>query len=130
MWNSISAPTGQRESRDYLAARENWLKRILASRDLTTRARLVASALYFYFNQEEFVETGELWAWPGLRMLDEKSGLARNTVRAGIDDLVAAGHLEVQPRYDEERRRHTSHRYRAIVPRGVGQNQTLKSVQN
>ena len=66
MRNKASAPKGQRKSADYLMAREYWLRRALADRDLSQRAKLVANALYFYFNYEEFAKDGGLWAWPSI----------------------------------------------------------------
>src|SRR5262249_23933987 len=71
-------------------------------------------ALYFYFNSEEFAKTGQLWAWPSLRTLNEQSGRARNTVRAGLNDLAEAGYLEIHPRYDRQRKRSKSHRFLAL----------------
>jgi hypothetical protein len=55
MWNNIQLPTRQRASRkDYLAARDDWLKCVLGDRNLSGRAKIAAGAIYFFFNYEGF----------------------------------------------------------------------------
>jgi Helix-turn-helix domain len=120
MLNSGSAQKRQRESADYLAARENWLKRVLADRDLSQRAKVVAGVLYFYFSSEEFIKDGKLFAWPSSRTLDKQSGLSRNTVKEAVDDLEAAGYLKIQRRYDAESSRYKSHLLLAVAPTDEG----------
>jgi hypothetical protein len=117
MRNNIRVPNRQRKSADYLAARENWLRHVLANRDLSQRAKIVANALFFHFNYEEFARDGGLWAWPSLRTLDKATGQSRTTVIAAIGDLEAAGYLKPQRRYDPLRRRFKSHLYQALRPK-------------
>jgi hypothetical protein len=119
MRNNIRVPNRQRKSADYLAARENWLRHVLANRDLSQRAKIVANALYFHFNYEEFANDGGLWAWPSLRTLDKATGQSRTTVIAAIKDLEAAGYLKPSRRYDPLRRRFKSHLYLALRPKTV-----------
>src|SRR5262245_51266597 len=112
-----SAPRSQpRVSKDYLAAREAWLKQSLSIRGLPQRGKVVASALFLYFNQEGFIQHGRLEGWPSLRTLDNATGLDRKTVEKGIKDLEACGALTVVRRYNPETRRHTSNLYTALMP--------------
>src|ERR1044072_8805479 len=104
MTSSTAPGKRQGESADYLAARESWLKRVMADRGLRPRAKLVASALYFYFNTEEFIKDGELFAWPSTGVLGKHSGLSKKRVKAAIDDLEAAGYLYARRRYDPIRK--------------------------
>ena len=121
MINSGSAPKHQakyqeHESQNYLALREKWLKHALASRRLSSRGKLVASAMFFYFNQQQFLKDGSLWAWPSLRLLDKATGLDRKTVVRAIEDLEAAGYIKARREYDRERRRHKGNLYLALIP--------------
>jgi hypothetical protein len=121
MINSGSAPKHQakyqeHESQNYLALREKWLKHALASRRLSSRGKLVASAMFFYFNQRQFLKDGSLWAWPSLRLLDKATGLDRKTVVRAIEDLEAAGYIKARREYDRERRRHKGNLYLALIP--------------
>jgi hypothetical protein len=117
MLTNIKFPNRQRKSKKgYLTARENWMKHVLADRNLSARAKIVATMMVSYFNYEEFAKDGRLWAWPSLRTLDKATGQSRNTILAAIKDLQAAGYLEVHSRYDPVRRRYKSHRYLAQVP--------------
>src|SRR5262249_44765629 len=97
-------------------ARDYWLRCVLADRDLSQRAKVVANALYFYFNCEEFAKDGGLWAWPSIRSLDKQTGQSKNTVKAALGDLEAAGYLKPNRRYDPQRRRYKSHLYEALTP--------------
>src|SRR5262249_30504207 len=97
-------------------ARDYWLRCVLADRDLSQRAKVVASALYFYFNYEEFAKDGGLWAWPSIRSLDKLTGESKNTVKAALGDLETAGYLKPHHRYDRVRRRYKSHLYQALTP--------------
>src|SRR5262249_5310727 len=86
-----------------------------------SRAKLLATALYFHFNQKLFLEEGQLWAWPKLRTLVKESGQALNTVLLAIDDLEKVGFLVVIRQYNPAKRRHDNHRYRAALPRDLVQ---------
>jgi len=97
-------------------ARDYWLRCVLADRALSQRAKVVANALYFYFNYEEFAKDGGLWAWPSIRSLDKLTGQSKNTVKAALSDLETAGYLKLHRRYDRVRRRYKSHLYQALTP--------------
>lgn len=116
MKSNGSGLPSQQQSANYLAAREAWLKHTLSIRGLPQRGKLVASVLFFYFNQEGFIKDGRLFGWPSLRTLDKATGLDRKTVEKGIDDLEAYGALKVERRYDPETRRYTSNLYTALIP--------------
>jgi len=116
MTNKTSAPRRQPTPTDYLIAREYWLRRVLSNRNISQRAKVLASALYFYFNSEEFAKDGGLWAWPSIRTLNIATGQAKNTIAAAIEDLTIAGYLKPHHRYDPIRRRYKSHLYEALAP--------------
>jgi len=121
MLDNIKVPARQPKSKKgYLAAREHWMKHVLADRNLSQRAKIAASTMSLYFNQEEFAKEGRLWAWPSLRTLDRATGQSKVTVIAAIEELKAAGYLEVRRRYDPVARRYKSHRYLAAIPEGDG----------
>jgi hypothetical protein len=117
MWNNVHLPIRQRASRkDYLAARDDWLKCVLGDRNLSGRAKIAAGAIYFFFNYEGFAKDGGLWAWPSLRTLDKATGQSKNTVIAAIEELETAGYLKAHHRYDPKERRYKSHLYQGLVP--------------
>jgi len=118
MKSNLSAlPSQQRKGKDYLAAKEAWLKHTLSLRRLTTRAKLVATAMFFDFNQDRFTKSGLLYAWRSLRSLDKATGQDRKTVVLAIEDLESAGLLKAHRRYDKERGRYRSHLYLALMPK-------------
>lgn len=42
------------------------------------------------------------WCWPSQSTLAELRGVSRQTINAHIKELIKAGYLNIQPRYDEE----------------------------
>ena len=104
----------------FLAAREYWLKSVLAHRILEERAKLVAIGMYFHFNRERWERDRKLYAFPRKSVLRAMIGESRSTVKRGLSDLETFGYLKVRRRYDEKRHLHSSSVYLAQVPLGVG----------
>jgi hypothetical protein len=113
MLNSISTLENQA---GFLAAREFWLKSVLANRIIEERAKLVAIGMYFHFNRERWERDRKLYAFPRKSVLREIIGESTSTVKRGLADLETFGYLKVKRRYDHERHRQTSSIYLAQVP--------------
>ena len=113
MLNSISTLGTQG---GFLAAREAWLKSVLANRLLEGRAKLVAVGISFHFNHERWQRDGKLYAFPRKSVLRVMLGESTSTIKRGLIDLEEAGYLKVRRRFDENRRQHTSNLYLAQVP--------------
>jgi hypothetical protein len=105
----------------FFRVREAWLLDMWAIRSLEAPPKLIAAAIGRHFNFEHFALTGELVAWPSARTLDRETGTNVKTVRAAIEALVQCGSLVVERRYDQARRRHSSHLYCAIMRPSVDQ---------
>src|SRR5262249_57834445 len=77
---------------DFHNRRDEWLKAVMRTRRIPQRAKLLASAMFFCFNQKKFEEEGQLRAWPSIRTLDKLSGQSKVTVKLAIEALRALGY--------------------------------------
>lgn len=125
------SPERKRTKGQFNAIRERWLRAVLADSRLTAATKIVATALFLYFNQKHWGETGELLAWPSWETLIEETATSKRSIAYAIADLEANGALDADHgRFDPKTGKREHNVYKAKMRRHQVQNLHVDQVQN